>query len=104
MPQFDVFTNPVTSARRAYPLVINLQSDLISSGTETVVAPMALRRNLSSAAGRLTPAVAIDDQEYIVLTSSITSLPARELERRIANLASHRQSLMAAVDLLFFGI
>jgi len=102
--QFDVFTNPVTAARRAYPLVIGLQSDLIALGTEVVVAPMAPRRLLPGAAGRLTPIVRIEDQDYVVITQSLTSLPARDLERRIANLQAYRQSLMAAVDLLFFGV
>jgi toxin CcdB len=104
MQQFDVYANPVSSARRAYPLIICLQSDLLSDGTEVVVAPMVPRRSLAGAAGRLTPAVAIDDQEYIVLTNSLTSVPARDLVQRTANLLAYRQQLMAAVDLLFFGI
>jgi hypothetical protein len=65
---------------------------------------MAPRRLLPAAAGRLTPIVRIDDQDYVVITQSLTSLPAHDLERRIANLQSCRQSLMAAVDLLFFGM
>jgi toxin CcdB len=104
MAQFDVFANPVSSARRTYPLVVCLQSELNAGGTEAVVAPLALRRNLSGASGRLAPAVHIDDQEYLVLTNNLTSLPVRDLGRRIANLTSHRQSLMTAIDLLFFGI
>ena len=104
MAQFDVYTNPVTAARRAYPLVIALQSDLIALGSEVVVAPMAPRRLLAGASGRLTPIVRVDDLDYIVITQSLTSLPASDLERRIANLQSYRQSLTAAVDLLFFGI
>jgi toxin CcdB len=104
VPQYDVFVNPVTSARRAYPLVLCLQSDLVAGGTEAVVAPLAPRRSLTGAAGGLTPIVQIDQLEYVVLTNSFTSLPARDLDRRIANLAGDRLKLMAAVDLLYFGV
>jgi toxin CcdB len=104
MAQFDVFANPVAPAKRSYPLVICLHSDLNASGTEAVVAPLALRSALPSATGRLAPIVRIDDQDYLVLTNNLTSLPVRDLGRRIANLSSHRQSLMGAIDLLFFGI
>jgi toxin CcdB len=104
MPQFDVYANPVPAARRSYPFVINLQSDLLADGELAVVAPLAPRRLLPSAVGRLTPAVPVDDQEYLVLTNSLNSLPVRVLEKRIANLADHRQPLMAAVDLLFVGV
>jgi toxin CcdB len=104
VPQFDIFANPVTAARRAYPLVVWLQSDLVSDGTDVVVAPLVPRRNLAGSVGRLTPVVSIDGTEYIVLITSLTSLPSHDLGQRIANIASHRQTLMAAIDLLFFGI
>jgi hypothetical protein len=40
MAQFDVCINPIIAARRAYPLVIKLQSDLITGGATVVVAPL----------------------------------------------------------------
>jgi toxin CcdB len=104
MSQFDVFANPVTSARRAYPLVVCLQSDLIAGGADVVVAPLASRRSVPGTIGRLTPIIRIDEQDYVVLTNSLTSLPAKALQQRLANLSSYRQSLTAALDLLFFGI
>ena len=104
MPQFDVYPNPVSAARRAYPLVINLQSDLMADGALAVVAPLASRHLLPGAVGRLTPAVHVNDQEYLVMTNSLSSLPVRDLEKRIVNLANHRQRLSAAIDLLFFGV
>ncbi len=104
MAQFDVFANPVVAARRAYPLVVILQSDLIAAGDEKVVAPLAPRRGVSAVAGRLSPVVQIDETEYIVLVQSLTKYPARDLGRRSANLTHHREALLGAVDLLFYGI
>ncbi|MBA2538168.1 MAG: CcdB family protein [Deltaproteobacteria bacterium] len=59
MTQFDVFDNPIAAARRAYPLVTVLQSDLANTGRERIVAPLAPRAKLRGTAGRLTPHVEI---------------------------------------------
>jgi hypothetical protein len=40
MAQFDVFVNPISQARRAYPYVAVLQSDLAEAGPERIVAPL----------------------------------------------------------------
>jgi len=104
MPQFDVYINPVPSSRRRYPLVVMLQSDLLSERSSQVVAPMAPRRGLSDTSNRLSPVVSIDDDQYVVLVTSLVTLPIRELQKRVANLSRHRDVLLGAVDLLFYGV
>jgi toxin CcdB len=103
MPQFDVFPNPVSSSRRAYPYVVCLQSELGAGRSNQVVAPLAPRHALPKA-GRLAPEVRIEDDEYVVLVTSLTTLPTRDLSRRIANLARHSEALLGAIDLVFYGI
>jgi toxin CcdB len=106
MTQFDIFANPIPASRRHYPLLVSLQSTLLADRSSQVVAPLVPRRNLSGAAGgsRLAPVVKIDDDEYIVLVPALMTLPAGELPRRIANLSRHREALLGAVDLLFYGV
>lgn len=104
MARFDVYRNPVVAARGAYPLVIALQSDMLPVHADIVVAPLAPRRQLPGVAGRLAPIVQVDDEEYVVLVRSLTHLPARDLARRAAHLAQYRESLLGAVDLLFYGV
>lgn len=104
MQQFDVFPNPIAASRRAYPLVVCLQSDLFASGSDRVVAPLALRRNLAGAMTRISPPANIDQDEYLVLVSTLVTVPAQMLSRRVANLASHREALLGAIDLLFYGV
>jgi hypothetical protein len=48
--------------------------------------------------------VEIDAEEYVVLVEYMTTVPARELPRRVANLARYRDELLGAVDLLFYGV
>src|SRR5512139_1491891 len=103
MPQFDVFPNPVSTSHRAYPYVVSLQSELTAGGSNQVVAPLALRRALPEAR-RLAPVVRIKDEDYVVLVTSLTTLPVRDLTRPIANLARHREALLGAIDLVFYGV
>jgi toxin CcdB len=94
----------VTAARRAFPLVVCLQSGLVANGGSRVVAPLIPRRGIPGTPGRFSPVIAIDEAEYVVLVDRIVNLPARDLSGRVANLASHREALLGAVDLLFYGV
>jgi toxin CcdB len=104
MPQFDAFPHPVPSLRRSFPLALNLRSDLIAAGEEALIAPLVPRKRLPGSVGRLSPVVEIDAEEYVVLVEYMTTVPARELPRRVANLARYRDELLGAVDLLFYGV
>ena len=104
MLQFDAFPHPVASLRCIYPLAVNLRSALIAPGEDTVIAPLVPRREFPEMPGRLSPVVTIDEDEYVVIIEKLTTVPVHSLSRRIANLSSHRESLLGAVDLLFFGV
>jgi toxin CcdB len=104
MAQFDVYPNPVTAARRAYPWVVAMQCDLLSSSRARVVAPLVLRDALRKTPGRLTPAARFDAADYLVLVPALASLPAGDLTTPAGSIATHREALLAAVDHLFFGI
>ncbi len=104
MTQFDTFPNPIPASKRVYPLLVSLQSALLSEQSQQVVAPLVPRRSLTGTVSRLAPIVEVDDVEYVVLIPSLMTLPAGELSRRVANLARHREALLGAVDLLFYGV
>lgn len=78
MTQFDVLANPV--ARASYPFVVVLQSDLAGGGRERAVAPVALRAEFSAVAGRLTPIMAIEREEFVLLVTSLTTIPVHGLD------------------------
>jgi toxin CcdB len=104
MPQFDAFAHPVPSLRRIYPLAVCLRTDLIAGGDDTLIAPLVPRGHFPAPAGRLAPVVQIDGEEYVVIIEKLTTVPLRHLPRRIANLSRYRESLLGAVDLLFYGV
>lgn len=104
MKQFEVFANPISRSRLAYPFVVVLQADVARGGHERAVAPVAPRAAFPLVAGRLTPILTIERGEFVLLVTSITTIPARNLGRAVASLADRRSDILAAIDYLFFGV
>ena len=102
--QFDVFTNPIAATRRAYPLLVVLQSDLAENSENRLVAPIVPRSSLAKVAGRLTPIVTIDSTEHVVLVTALTGIRSDGLRQPVSSLAACRGDLLDAVDYLFFGL
>lgn len=104
MAQFDVFINPIPRARRAYPYVAVLQSDLAETGRERIVAPLAPRARLSGTAGRLTPHVSVSDVAHVLLVPAMTAIAAGDLREPRGQLGAYREAIVAALDYLFLGV
>jgi len=104
MAQFDVFANPIARARRAYPLVVVLQSDIAATGRERIVAPLVPRSKLPGTVGRMTPHVDIDGVAHVVLVPALAAVLVADLKGVRGQLARYRNELVAAVDYLFLGV
>jgi toxin CcdB len=101
--QFDVHPNPIGRARRAFPLVAVLQSDLAETGRDRVVAFLAPRAGLPTATGRLMPIVRVGGEEFVLLVQSLTNLPVADLKSAVGNISTQRDSIIEALDWLFLG-
>jgi len=104
MAQFDLFVNPVTAIRRAYPFVVVLQYDFAPGARDLVIAPLAPTQSMPKVAGRLTPIVSLDGVMHTVLVHALTGMPARDLREFKGSIADARGDLLAAIDYLFFGV
>jgi len=103
MAQFDVFVNPLANSRRAYPFVASMQSDIASSSSDQIVAPLAPMASMSRTARKLTPVVSVNGVDHIVVVPRLTPIRSRDLSASISSIASARRDLLAAIDYLFFG-
>jgi len=70
MKQFEVFVNPVTRMRRAFPYVVVMQSDVAKLGDERLVAPLAPAVSLAGSTHRLLPNVAVAGVDHLVFVRS----------------------------------
>ena len=104
MTQLEVFANPLVRARRAFPYVVVLQSDVSVQGRERIVAFLAPRSQVAPLPGRLTPIVEFAGKEFVILMPWMTNVPASELRKPVADLAPFRDRIVDAIDWLFLGI
>ncbi|HEU4733630.1 MAG TPA: CcdB family protein [Kofleriaceae bacterium] len=104
MAQFDVFVNPIPQARRAYPYVAVLQSDVADPGRERIVAPLVPKARLAGTVGRLTPHVRVADVEHVLLVPAMAAIAATDLRELRGRLTAHRDGIIAALDYLFLGV
>lgn len=102
--QFDVVANPDPSEAGHRPYLINLQSDLVSELTSTVVAPLVPRVQMKGAQ-RLNPVVTVNGAEFWLATHELFAIDRRMLNGgAVVNLARDREAIIAALDIVFTGI
>ncbi len=100
--QFDLHRNPKGGA---YPLLVDLQADLLGSLATRVVAPMmSMKRYGARPITRLNPVIRVKDVDYVVVLQELAAVPLSALGEAVGSLADRRVDLVAAVDLLFTGI
>jgi toxin CcdB len=102
--QFDVFDNPIPRARRAFPFVAILQSEIADTGLDRIVAPLVPRKSMPGVTGRLTPVVKVAGVEHVLLVPRMTPVAFSDLRAPRDQLASHRDDIVAALDYLFLGV
>jgi len=104
MPQFAVHRNRNAATRARYPLLLDVQSDLLAGMGTRVVVPLVVFSSLgASALTTLTPALTIEGERYAALTPQLAGIAASELGAVVADLSRERSSILAALDLLITG-
>jgi toxin CcdB len=103
MNQFDIVDNPFPRRRERQPFLVALQSDLLTRNLDTlVVAPLEPAAS-DTFADRLNPQVEIEGSAFVLITQEIVTVRKSVLGRAHASIASDRDKIMAALDMLFTG-
>jgi toxin CcdB len=101
MAQFDVYRNP---RRGAYPLLVDLQAEVVARLATRAVAPLiSTKRYAARPITRLNPIVSVAGADYVVMVQELAAIPRTALGPLVASLAVRRADLLAALDLLFTG-
>lgn len=105
MAQFDVYENPSKSSRSLYPYLVDIQSPYIAEIATRIVLPlgyMSLFKN--QAMNKLTPVITYEDENLLLLTPQISSVPARLLNKPIGSLRHFREEIVKSLDFAIQGI
>jgi toxin CcdB len=105
MAQFDLYWNSDQQSKHAYPLLLDVQTNLLEQLTSRMVIPLTL---VTSSAGpfptHLCPTLIIEDKEYALLTHQMAAISVRSLTDRHSSIANRRSEIINAIDFLITGI
>ena len=105
MRQFDVYPNPSKTTRKAYPFIVDIQSNLISDISTRIVVPLGRKSDLKNEElKRLTPTVEYAGEDLLLLAPQVASIPAKFLKNSIGSLSHLRDEIVAALDFAITGI
>lgn len=105
MAQFDYYTNTDKDTNNTYPFFVDIQDDLLDGLNSRVVIPLTPLSNFEKSYPKnLCPVIAIEGNEYSLLTHQMASVSTRALSNCGGSLAHSRAEIISAIDFLITGI
>ena len=105
MAQFAVYKNRNEATRVRFPLLLDVQSDLLEALNTRVVVPLSLVATARTRAMQaLTPNLTVAGKDYIMMTPQLAGISARDLGAIVDSVSSDRTKIISAIDLLITGI
>jgi toxin CcdB len=105
MPQFAVYKNRNEATRGRFPLLLDVQSDLLQPLNTRVVVPLSpVATARVRAMEALTPKLPVAGKEYVMVTPQLAGISMRELGTIVDTIAGERAKIIGALDLLITGI
>ena len=105
MAQFDLYANADKVSARTYPLLLEVQADLLSALPTTVVIPLAKPAVVGDRPiGGLNPVASFDGREWVLMVQELAAMRRNGLGPRRGDLRHLRGEVVAALDLLLTGI
>ncbi|MFT4197031.1 MAG: CcdB family protein [Pseudoxanthomonas sp.] len=104
MKQFFAYAN-LGASRKLYPMLLNIQNDLIVETQTRLVAPLfPLSRGRVPAISVLSPIIEVGDGKYVLMMPLMAGVAVDQLGKPVADLSHDRSIIMAAIDMLINGI
>jgi toxin CcdB len=104
MAQYDVFTNPSSSAADGIPYVVVIQSDLLDALATRLTMPLAVLDVATKVPTTLCPVIMVKGRRLHALAHYAAPLPAKVLRRPVDNVAAQAGVLVSAIDAVLSGI
>jgi len=104
MAQFTVYKNRHPRSKATYPLLVDVQSDLLEPLQTRVVIPLTKVAGLArKPVSHLTPPLGFDGDTYVLMTPQLAGIARADLGAAVGTLAQQRQAILAAIDFLVSG-
>ncbi len=104
MAQFSVYRNKNPRSKTTFPLLVDVQSDLLDDLQTRVVIPLTKAVALTKKpVSQLTPALQFEDGTYLLMTPQLAGVARNELGPAVGSLSERRDAILAALDFLLTG-
>lgn len=105
MAQFDVYLNPSKKSKAYYPYLIDVQNNYISDLDTRIVIPLGKANFFGNEVmTKLQIKVAYENQELVLMTPQISSIPRNSLKEPVGSLQHLQQQIIDALDFAITGI
>lgn len=105
MAQMTIYQNKNSQSKKVFPLLLDIQTNLLDSLQTTVVIPLKkLEKNKDIVLAQLTPTLTIEGEDYLMLTPQLAGIQRKELGKAIADVEYARTNILNALDFLIGGI
>jgi toxin CcdB len=105
MPQYSLYRNRNSATRGRFPLLLDIQSNLLDPLATRVVVPLSpLVAARSRVMQTLTPVLHFEGKDYAMVTPQLGGIAVHELGPIVGELSGYRDRIIAALDLLITGI
>jgi toxin CcdB len=103
--QFDVYRNPDASSRKRFPLLLDIQAQLLDELATRVVVPLAVfSEKNGSPISRLMPVLDFEGKAFVMHTPELAGVARKALGEKIGSLAAQRLAIVDALDVLISGV
>ncbi len=100
MAQFDVYK----SRSKEVELLLDLQTYMLEDLSTRVVAPLVSPHMIALRMNIVNPVLTVKGKEYILLTHLLAAVKTNTLGNKVGSAADQRNTIIAALDMLFTGI
>ena len=105
MAQFTVYKNKNSRSKATYPLLVDVQADLLDDLQTRIVIPLTKVPALTKKPiARLTPSIDVGGEQYLLMTPQLAGIARSELGSAAGSVADQRGAIVAALDLLITGV
>jgi toxin CcdB len=104
MTRFAVYQNRNPCSAGTFPLLVDVQSELLQDLETRVVIPLTRAASFSDFPLRFVmPTVQLDGKPYVLMTPQLTGLSRATLGPPKGSLEAHAREVSVATDMLFRG-
>jgi toxin CcdB len=105
MAQFAIYQNKHAQRKKEFPLLLDVQTNLLNALQTTVVVPLKkIESNKDKPLTQLTPTLTIEGTDHLMLTPQLAGIHKKELGKPVADLEYASTEILNTLDFLLAGI